>query len=55
MGKAAIILVVLVCIAVFLTLIVVLRGFTLWYWRVNDIVARLDLILVELKKVPQKD
>ena len=55
MGKAIIILTVLVSIAVLLVLVVVLRGFMLWYWRVNDIVAKLDLILAELKKFAPKE
>jgi uncharacterized iron-regulated membrane protein len=54
MLKGAFILGVLVSIAILLIVFVALRGFMLWYWRVNEAITKLDLILTELKKTPEK-
>ncbi len=45
---------VLVSIAIFLIAFFVLRGVMLWYWKINEIVTKLDLILAELKKISGK-
>ncbi len=55
MIKGALILGILVSIGILIIVFVALRGFMLWYWRVNDVIAKLDLILAELKKLPQKN
>lgn len=45
---------VLVSIVIFLIAFLVLRGVMLWYWKINEIVTKLDLILAELKKISEK-
>jgi len=54
MLKGAFILWVLVSIIIVLVVFIVLRGFMLWYWRINDVITKLDLILAELKKTQGK-
>lgn len=41
---------VLVSVVVFLVAFLVLRGVMLWYWRINEIITKLDRILAELQK-----
>lgn len=45
---------VLVSIAIFLIAFFVLRGVMLWYWKINEVLIKLDLILVELQKISGK-
>ena len=54
MIKGALILGVLVSILILIIAFVALRGFMLWYWRINETITKLDLILAELRKVAEK-
>jgi hypothetical protein len=54
MLKGAFILGLLVSVVILLVIFVALRGFMLWYWKVNDVIAKLDLILTELKNHSEK-
>ena len=45
---------VLVSIAIFLIAFFVLRGVMLWYWKINEIVTKLDFILAELQRISEK-
>jgi len=45
---------VLISIAIFLIAFFVLRSVMLWYWKINEIVTKLDLILVELQKISER-
>lgn len=44
---------VVILIVIFLIAFFVLRGVMLWYWKINEIVTKLDLILSELKKLSE--
>lgn len=46
--------VVFISIAIFLIAFLVLRGVMLWYWKINEILVKLDLILAELQKISRK-
>jgi uncharacterized membrane protein YbhN (UPF0104 family) len=54
MLKGAFILGVLISIVIVLIVFIALRGFMLWYWKINDVISKLDLISTELKKLNQK-
>jgi len=43
----------LVGLLVLLVVFLIGRSLVLWYWRVNDIITRLDAIAVALNKVQQ--
>lgn len=45
---------VLISIAIFLVAFFVLRGVMLWYWKINEIVTKLDSILGELKIISER-
>ncbi len=45
---------VLVSVVVFIVAFFVLRGVMLWYWKINEMVTKLDIILAELKKISGK-
>lgn len=45
---------VLISIAIFLVVFFVLRGVMLWYWKINEIVTKLDSILSELKIISER-
>ncbi len=46
---------VLASIAIVIVAFFVLRGVMLWYWKINEIVTKLDLILTELKNLNNKN
>jgi hypothetical protein len=46
---------VLASLAIIIVAFIVLRGVMLWYWKINEIVMKLDQILTELKKVNDKN
>ena len=54
MLKGAFVLGVIVSVAILLVIFVALRGFMLWYWKINDLIAKLDLIATELKQFNQR-
>ena len=45
---------VLISIAIFLIAFFILRGVMLWYWKINEVLTKLDLILVELQKISER-
>jgi len=54
MLKGTFILGLFVSVVILLAIFVALRGFMLWYWKVNDVIAKFDLILAELRKHSEK-
>ena len=44
----------LASIAIVIVAFFILRGVMLWYWKINDIVSKLDLILAELKNLSSR-
>jgi len=54
MGKGILVFGVLVSIAILLIVFFALRGVMLWYWRINEIVTKMDHILAELKRLSER-
>ncbi len=47
--------VVLISFVILFVAFFVLRGVMLWYWKINEIVSKLDLMLSELKKLSDRN
>ncbi|MBI5847166.1 MAG: hypothetical protein HZB31_04330 [Nitrospirae bacterium] len=41
--------------AVVLLCLLVLRSVMLWYWKINEIVGRLDEIVMELRRINERN
>lgn len=39
-----------IVLAVFIILFLIFRRVTLWYFRINDVIKNLEMILAEIKK-----
>ena len=49
-----IILLSLVILIIVIIAFFIFRGVMLWYWKINEIVTKLDLILSELRKLSER-
>jgi len=48
------ILLALVILVILIIAFFIFRGVMLWYWKINELVTKLDLILSELRKLSER-
>jgi hypothetical protein len=45
---------ILLALVILIIAFFIFRGVMLWYWKINEIVTKLDLILSELRKLSER-